>query len=203
MLQAMRFMPQSVPPILRVLTPEYLLSRMAIFCSEERSLEILETDVQDSGGKTSKYDLSLRFWSDDLGLEPLVAPLGPLQYIHRRGEETRVAGRLRPAPRHFASVAATIVHDPADVDDWLRTDLAALAAQSRLIGYLRTGEVEALFWIAIFGRDPVPVPAVAPDIVRDARALGVGLLIENYTDLATGTPAKTWVVEGAGAAGTR
>lgn len=87
------------------------------------------------------------------------------------------------------------MHAPVDIDDWLRTYLAALAAQSRLVAYLRTGEVEALFWIVIFGEDHVPVPEIAPDLVRDARVLGVGVLIENYTDLASGTPAKTWVVE--------
>jgi hypothetical protein len=58
----------------------------------------------------------------------------------------------------------------------------------------RAGRLEALLWVAIFGRDQIATPDLPAELDTRAKQAGVKVLLENYTvmDEETGNPAKTF-----------
>lgn len=140
-------------------------------------------------------DLSLRLWSDDIPLKPIVASLGvAADHLHLKGERMGETGLLanRVAKRHYASLASARGNDAADVADWLRRMSDRLASHPPLLDLLRAEKAEALFWIAIL-RGPLPTPSIDADLVTRVANLGARILLENYTEEADDLPTKTWL----------
>jgi hypothetical protein len=142
----------------------------------------------------TNIDTSLRLWSDDVPLGPLVDGLGlPVSHLHVAGRPVAAEGRLsrHVAAVHYASVANT--RGTNDPHSWCIAVLEKVGAQSQLVSLLRQDRVEATLWIAVFGSEPVDPPDVTDDVLALARNLHVSVFIENYTRLGSGNAEKTWL----------
>ena len=147
--------------------------------------------------KTGPYDMTLRFWSDDVFMEPIVRQLGLVIHgLQKRGEPiiNAKARSRRVAPRHFASVAQARTPDEGDVPNWIDYTLQRIESQPALVDRLRSGAVEALLWIAVLGHDPIPPPLViAASLSGSATRVGAKIMVEDYNRYdAGGVPMKTW-----------
>jgi hypothetical protein len=141
-------------------------------------------------------DMSLRLWSKDVPLHGMAEAFQlSLQHLHVKGGSIEREGRPsgRTAARHFASMAQAGGQNDDDIADWLRRTSAAVASNRELANLLHTGHVEALFWIAFFGPEPVPTPALDASLVKAVADLGARIFLENYTDLGPDCPTKVWL----------
>jgi hypothetical protein len=144
------------------------------------------------------FEMSLRLWSDTL---PLASPTErlrlPRSHLHIKGEHVALEGPLAKiiARRHYASVAVASGVNGTDVDAWLLSTSVAIESVPAIIEGLRKHEIEGVFWIAMFGSEPLPAPNIRSNIIERIAALGAKILIENYTDLSPldGNPEKIWL----------
>ena len=75
------------------------------------------------------YDISLRLWSDDVPMQPIVQDLGmDATHLYERGQPIiNPKVRSRPiADRHYASLAKTKTSNEADIPVWLADTLRRL-----------------------------------------------------------------------------
>ena len=147
--------------------------------------------------KAGPYDMTLRFWSDDIFMEPIVRELGLVIHgLQKRGEPivNANARSRRIAPKHFASVAQARTHDEDDVPTWINHALKRIEGQPALVDRLRSGAVEALLWIAVLSYDPIPPPLVIEaSLASSAMRVGAKIMVEDYNRYdADGVPTKTW-----------
>ena len=143
------------------------------------------------------YDMTLRLWSDDVFLEPIVRELGLVIHgLQKRGEPiVNAKARLqRIAPKHFASVAQARTPDEGYVLTWIERTLQQIEGKPALVDRLRSGAVEALLWIAVLGQDPIPPPLViAASLAGSATRVGAKIMVEDYNRYdVDGVPMKTW-----------
>ena len=144
------------------------------------------------------YDMTLRFWSDDVPLEAIVRALGlVVGGLQRRGEPiiNPKARSRRIAPKHFASVAQARMSDEGDVAPWVGHTLRQIEGCPALVDRLRSGTAEALLWIAVLGHDPIPPPlGIEAHLAGFATRIGARILIEDYNrEDPDGSPRKTWL----------
>lgn len=141
-------------------------------------------------------DMSLRLWSDQVSLAPVLKKLGfEVRHSHEKGQAIASAGRFagRLADRHYASLAHGEGKD-ADVGPWLKRILDAMSSDQALSNDLKLGRITATVWIALFGDDVRDPPQISPDLVAAATHAHVTILIENYTRFdSDGVPEKTWL----------
>ena len=147
-------------------------------------------------------DASLRLQSAGVALAPLVGRLGlPVRHLHVLGQPMATLGPLkdRPARRHYAALAQARMRGSLELRAWTEDVTAKVRADPALVAALQSGDIEGTIWIAVLSAEPTPMPGVDPSSVEAARELGLGLFIENYTDLVeeTGLPRQTWLVEAA------
>ena len=147
--------------------------------------------------RTSAFDMTLRFWSDDIPMKPIVRGMDLIaEHMHERGEPIVApsARSRRIAPRHHASVAHARTSDGGDVPPWVDYTLSRIEGRPALIDRLRSGAVEALLWIAVLGHDPIPPPLViAASLSGSATRVGAKIMVEDYNRYdADGVPMKTW-----------
>jgi hypothetical protein len=154
--------------------------------------------------------MSLRLWSDTRDLGDVVRELGrPSRHHHKKGEVVQVGrhGRPRVPIRHYVSYPDAEAHDFAGVETWLTSELDLLERSSTTAALTRSGVVEAVLWIALFGNAAVELPSIGDQFVGRARALGVKIFVENYSpdldaegkppggsgdDTGSESPRKTW-----------
>ena len=144
----------------------------------------------------SSFDMSLRVWSDDLPLRPIVGKIDSDEsHFHVKGEPIAVSGYLagKLAKRHYAALANATARQEDDVRIWLARTSAELAEQEELSRVLVNGQAEAVFWIAVFGDAPSPGPLLQEDVVTSLVNRGARILIENYTQDGPDCPSKTWL----------
>lgn len=144
------------------------------------------------------YDMSLRLWSDDVPMAPIVQDLGvDVTHLYERGQPiiNPKARSRRIADRHYAAFAQTKTSNEADIPVWLDDTLRRLDAHPSLPGLMRSGRVEALLWIATLGGDPTPPPVeVDPARVATATRLGARIFVEDYHRFDEGgVPVKRWL----------
>jgi hypothetical protein len=146
-----------------------------------------------------EIDMTLRLQSGQIPMRPIVEALGVTpQHLHVAGEPMASEGRLaqRRASRHYASVLQRRVEsDTAVVAAWCRLVIEKIEAQKSLANFLREGQISGTMWIAVFGPESSPVPAIPADIVDAAARLKLSVFLENYTDLSDGgIPKKLWLI---------
>ena len=90
-------------------------------------------------------------------------------------------GKPRVPKRHYVSYPDVEAHDFGKVEPWLLSELDLLEGSMLSAGLIRNGVVEAVLWIAVFGNLRIKTPAICSEIVERARALGIRILIENYS----------------------
>jgi hypothetical protein len=128
--------------------------------------------------------MSLRLWSDARDLSDIVRELGkPPHHAYKRGELVHVGrhGKPRVPKRHYVSYPDVEAHDFGKIEPWLSSGLDLIERSILSAGLIRDGAVEAILWIAVFGNVRVQPPAICSEIVERARALGIRILIENYS----------------------
>lgn len=144
-------------------------------------------------------DLTLRFWSPDVLLGPLVAGIGSLQHLYVAGRPMGTEGQLagRIADRHYACTMGVLVAGDEEVLAWLTRVLGEIEAMPDLVAGLQSGRVEGLAWIARMYEDsPIAMPTIGAAIVETARRIGLTIFLENYTDFDEGgIPRKHWLPE--------
>jgi len=99
------------------------------------------------------------------------------------------------ARRHYASFPSCQIADTTALEPWLDSELDTLERRILTSGLIRTGVVEAVFWIAIFSDTPIATPTLGAHLMERLRASGARVLIENYapqTSTQTESPSKTW-----------
>ncbi len=159
-----------------------------------------EIEPGNSGNiKPARFKANLRLWSDVEPLGEIVhSSLRPWTYHYVKGQSIPANGRAqaRISSKHYASSETIecddIQHIAAALSQWLdeieseAPPISALAKADRL---------EAVLWVAIFGREETPTPTLPAELARRAKQAGVKILLENYTimDEETGNPAKNWV----------
>lgn len=153
-----------------------------------------------SDKKVETYDMSLRLWSDDVPMQPVVRDLGMnVTHLYERGQTIILPkGRSRPiADQHYASLAKIKTSNEADIATWLDDTLRRLDGHPSLPGLMRSGRVEALLWIATLGGDralPPPPVEVDPARVATATRLGARIFVEDYHRFDEGgVPGKRWL----------
>ena len=99
-------------------------------------------------------------------------------------------GRL--ADTHYACTAQSEGHSFGDVTGWLRSICTKLASHGQLPALLRSGDVKATLWVALFGDEYYEPPVFDQDILQCAIALNIKIFLENYTDPSDNCPSKTW-----------
>jgi hypothetical protein len=156
-------------------------------------------NMPQNSGPANKYDMSLRIWSDSVRLEPLADDFNvAIDVLHIKGEpmaqEGYRAGRI--AKRHYISLMHQKSHTSADVATWLIKMSALVHAHRELPGWLSHGQAEAVFWIAMFGREEIAAPVIDPRIISSIGDLNASILIENYTIPSDEMPVKTWYRNG-------
>ncbi len=146
------------------------------------------------------YDMSLRLWSDDVPMKPIVQDLGvDVTHLYERGQTiiNPKARSRRIANRHYASLAQTETSNEADIPAWLDDTLRRLDGHPSLPALMRSGRVEALLWIATLGGDralPPPPVQVDPARVAAATRLGARIFVEDYHRFDEGgVPQKRWL----------
>ena len=149
------------------------------------------------GSWLGPYDMTLRFWSTNVPMGPIVQDLGlVVGSLQRRGEPI-IRSKARPrriAPKHFASVAHARTSDEGDVPPWVSHTLERIEGRPALVDLLRSGAVEALLWIAVLGHDPTPPPLVVEaSLAGSATRVGAKIMVEDYNRHdAGGVPMKAW-----------
>jgi hypothetical protein len=151
-----------------------------------------------SSSDRAEIDVSLRLWSEQISLYPLVEALDVApKYLHIAGEPIASEGRLaqRRAPRHYASLLHKRVDSDIEVASWCKLVVEKIESQESLMGFMRSRQIAGTIWIAIFGPQLASVPIIPEDIINAASGLRLSLLIENYTDFDDGgVPRKSWLV---------
>lgn len=147
--------------------------------------------------RTAAFDMTLRFWSHDIVMEPTVRGMDLVaEHSHRRGEPIVApnARSRRVAPRHYASIAHARTSDEGGALTWIGHTLQRIEGQPALVDLLRSGTVEALLWIAVLGHDPIPPPLViAASLSCSATRVGAKIMVEDYNRYdADGVPMETW-----------
>jgi hypothetical protein len=141
-------------------------------------------------------DMSLRLWSDQVPLKPLLKKLNlEVRHEHEMGQPIASAGRFagRLADRHYMSLAHR-EGDDNDVGPWLENILAAIASNPALSDCLNSGVVTATAWFALFGDDERSPPRISSELIAAASRSHVKLFIENYTRFdSEGIPEKNWL----------
>jgi len=143
-------------------------------------------------------NLSLRLWSDLQKLDALLPEFAlPPRHLHHKGEAVPLpdTNRQHMPRRHYASFPPCHATDTTKVEPWLDSELEALERRILTSGLIRTGVVEAVFWIAIFSDAPIATPTLSTHLVERLRASGARALIESYAPQAstqTASPSKTW-----------
>jgi hypothetical protein len=150
------------------------------------------------GERSHPFDMNLRLWSDDLPLGPVLAEakLEPA-HLHLRGAPIAETGSLagRIARRHYASTAPAQGRDSEDMRAWLLATMGIVRNAARLREGLASNEVEGVLWVALLGRTALNMPEIEPGLAGDAEALGLKILVENYTrpEEAEPFPEKLWL----------
>ncbi len=122
------------------------------------------------------YDLTLRLWSEHTPLKPIVSHLGfRIDDFVVMGQTTKRGNRI--AHRHFACIASAQVQTAKEAEAWLAATLGQMARTGARFG----PDIEALFWIAQFGRTRQESMVPSPILVARAVEHGARIFVENYT----------------------
>jgi hypothetical protein len=154
--------------------------------------------MSDASSGKNWIDMSLRLWSNETQLAPLLASLDTV--VSRLQEPGQPMGKkgplaMRLAKRHYALLASVEGVDDADISAWCRQTINLVASHRFLVELLRTGQVEGTLWIALLGPHPAPFPNVDRAIVAVAAQHNLDVFLENYTNRGNDEelPEKLWL----------
>ena len=139
-------------------------------------------------------NISLRLWSDDVAVDPLLLGIGlRAKYLHRKGQpmpnvitrsgaEPRTKLNAKIAKRHYVSSQTFEVATRQEMLDVVGGILERIDHSPELVSACQTGVVKATLWVARIDSTSVVDLDFPTDYSVRARQLGVTLFLE---DLAT------------------
>lgn len=153
--------------------------------------------VDRSQDRKKRYNINLRLWSDHVPIAPLLKRSNfEAEHCHRRGEVIVINGRStdRVAPRHYAALQNFETIDVGSLSNWLADTQKKLEINDEISLGLKSGQIEGVVWIALFGDEAQPLPKIDELVIAKLVHHHVRVLIENYTDLdEEGLPRRTWL----------
>jgi hypothetical protein len=179
-----------------------LISTMGIYSSTVNGSEIFMAEIESGNSENSKsprFKASLRLWSDTEPLGEIIhSSRRPWMHHYVKGQTIPASGRsqARISSRHYASSEDVKYDNVADVASALSQWLDEVESRAPQISSLaKAGKLEAVLWVAIFGRAETPTPTFPAELARRAKQAGVKILLENYTimDEESGNPSKRFL----------
>lgn len=144
-----------------------------------------------------KIDLSLRLWSDQTSIATLLERSSlEAEHCHCFGETIVIGGRStnRVARRSYVSLQNFETRDVEGLSNWLADTQKRLDSSDEISSGLKSGQIEGVIWIALFGGGMQPIPHIDAKIITNCLERRVRILVENYTDIdVEGLPRKTWL----------
>lgn len=164
-----------------------------------RSLAIWETEVQiyRSENRAMRIKINLRLWSYCISIADILKVAKfEVDHCHRLGDMIVINGRStgRVAPRHYAALQNLETNDVGRLSKWLSDTQKRIEASEEISLRLKSGEIEGIIWIALFGDEVQRLPSIDEFIIAKLAKDDVRILIENYTDLdEEGLPRRIWL----------
>lgn len=141
--------------------------------------------------------VNLRLWSDTMSFGDVRRRIALVPEIIADKGDVRVDRKGAPLNsrfgRNYVSFEESNLNDAAELGPCVANILQAVAA-SAYAKLIKAREVDATLWIAIFRPDFDYQGAVGESIIARASAMGVRLLVEDYTRVdEEGVSTKIWL----------